>query len=272
MCEIELVEQMRPEDNRRLSFRKSIEYAGFTTPEGLYDAANDLRHISKADAVEVLYLLAIDAGVTDAGVTDALLNYGIFLWDEGRLREALLPLEKAYDARDQHAALTLAQVHLDLGDAETAIAWFERAEAHPAVPLRLARAYRALGDHQRALSVLQEAKDTNPEAAVELVLMGELKGDEAIALLQQHADWGSVDVLIPLANLHGEDNRPAEEIALLRRALDSGEPNAAHNLGLALWNAGHRQEGRTLLKDAARNGDKLAGDALNRLRRKRPRK
>ncbi len=62
----------------------------------------------KTEAVEVFYLLAIDAGVTDA-----LLNYGSFFWGEGKLRQAIPFLERAYEAHDQHAALTLGQIYLN---------------------------------------------------------------------------------------------------------------------------------------------------------------
>lgn len=117
--------------------------------------------------------------------------------------------------------------------------------------------------------MLRAAKDTNPEVAVELVTTGNLETDEAIALLEHHAEGGDVDVLIPLANLYGELNRKAEEIAVLRQAVASGEPHAVHNLGLVLWHAGYRKEGRTFLKAAARNGDQLASRALHRIRRKR---
>ncbi|MHA7294098.1 tetratricopeptide repeat protein [Arthrobacter sp. HLT1-21] len=258
---------MRQEDDRQCSFRASIKHARFTDPDGLFNAANDLQKISKAEAVEVLYLLAIDAGVTDA-----LLNYGTFLWDEGKLGPAIAPLKKAYEANDPHAAPTLGQIYLELDDAENAILWFQRAGDHPTVPVRLARAYRAQGNQRSALKVLIEAKDNNAEAAVELVLDGELSGHAAVALLQHHAARGSVDVLIPLANLYGEMGRTSEEIAVLRQAVGAGEPNAAHNLGLALWHSGYRQEGRALLKTAAHNGDRLARRALERLRRKHPRK
>lgn len=72
------VEIAHKEDDGQLSFRQSIEDAEFADPKALYNAANDLQRISKAEAVEVLYLLAIDANVTAV-----LLNYGAFLWGKG---------------------------------------------------------------------------------------------------------------------------------------------------------------------------------------------
>lgn len=131
------------------------------------------------------------------------------------------------------------------------------------------RAYRALGAENTALRILLEAKEKNPEAAVELALSGELEVDELIKLLVRHMDEGGVDVLIPLANLYGTKGHATDEIELLHRAVAAGEPNALHNLGLALWQAGHRQEGRTLLKEAAQSGDRLAAQALHGLRKKR---
>lgn len=256
------VKIVREENDGKLSFRQTIEDAELE-PETLYNAANDLRRISKAEAIELLYQLAIDAGVTDA-----LLNYGSFLWGEGKPKQAIPLLEQAYEADDPHAALTLGQIYFELNDAKTAITWFERSGDHPYVPVRLSRAYRALGAENTALRILLEVKDTNHEAAVELVLNGELEVDESIELLERHMDEGGVDVLIPLANLYGTKGRAADEIELLRRAVTAGEPNALHNLGLALWQAGHRQEGKTLLKKAAQNGDQLAVHTLHSLRKK----
>lgn len=138
--------------------------------------------------------------------------------------------------------------------------------------MRLARAHQARGDEATALRILREAKDINPEAATELVLTNNIQGDEAITLRQHHANNDSVDVSIPLANLYNEMKRTSEEIALLRRAVTAGEPNAVHNLGLALWQAEHQKEGKALLKTAARKGDQLASRALHRLRRRGHRK
>lgn len=263
LWQVRAVKIVQEESDGKVSFRQTIEDAELE-PETLYNAANDLQRISKAEAIELLYQMAIDAGVTDA-----LLNYGIFLWYEGKLKQAIPPLEQAYEADDQHAALTLGQIYFELNDAKTAITWFERSGDHPYLPVRLSRAYRSLGAENTALRILLEAKEENPEAAVELVLSGELEVDESIELLERHTDEGGVDVLIPLANLYGMKGRVADEIELLRRAVAAGEPNAVHNLGLALWQAGHRQEGRTLLKEAAQSGDQLAAQALHGLRRKR---
>lgn len=261
------MERGQADEDVQAGFRESIEDAGFTDPVGLYNAANDLQRMSKADAIEVLYVLVIEAGVTEA-----LLNYGTFLWGAGRLHDALVPLLKAHEAHDPGAAPTLGQIYLELNEPDEAIGWFHRAGDHPAVPVRLAYAHRARGDEQAALAVLHAGKDTNPEAAVELVLTGDLDTAEAISLLEHHVDAGHLDVLVPLANLYGQTHQKTREIAALRRAVAAGETHAVHNLGLVLWEAGHRQEGRSLLTAAARDGDQLASRALHRIKRKRHRK
>jgi TPR repeat protein len=78
----------------------------------------------------------------------------------------------------------------------------------------------------------------------------------------------AVDVLIVLADLYSKAGNPEKEIELLRRSVAEGEPNALHNLGLALWESGQTREGKALLKKAAQQGDKLSPKVLHNLRGK----
>ena len=96
----------------------------------------------------------------------------------------------------------------------------------------------------------------------------ELDLESAINLLEKHLQNGEVDVLIVLADLYSKAGNPEKEIELLRRSVAEGEPNALHNLGLALWQSGHTREGKALLKKAAQHGDKLSPKALHNLRGK----
>ena len=87
-----------------VDFRSSVELILSNDPDGLFNAANDLTQISKSEAIEVLYLLAIEHGVKEA-----YLNYGWFLRDINRPREALVEFQKALEAGDPQAAYYLVK-------------------------------------------------------------------------------------------------------------------------------------------------------------------
>lgn len=67
----------------------------------------------------------------------------------------------------------------------------------------------------------------------------ELDLESAIRLLEKYLQDGEVDLLIALADLYSKAGNPEKEIELLRSRVTEGEPNALHNLGLALWHSGH---------------------------------
>ena len=247
-----------------MDFRSSVELILSGDPDGLFNAANDLRQISTAEAVEVLYRLAIEQGVKEA-----YLNYGALLRDINRPKEALVQFEKAHEVGDPKAAFALGELNWATERYADAIKWLRLAGSNPLVPLRLARSYRALGDEVSAVKVLREGSETSAEAAVEYIhTSNELDLESAINLLEKHLQNGEVDVLIVLADLYSKAGNPEKEIELLRRSVAEGEPNALHNLGLALWQSGHTREGKALLKKAAQQGDKLSSKVLHNLRGK----
>ncbi|MFE5839587.1 hypothetical protein, partial [Arthrobacter sp. NPDC056493] len=90
-----------------VDFRSSVEMILSNDPDGLFNAANDLTQISKSEAIEVLYLLAIEHGVNGA-----YLNYGWFLRDINRPKEALVQFQKALEAGDPQAAFYLGETSL----------------------------------------------------------------------------------------------------------------------------------------------------------------
>lgn len=232
---------------------------------GIFNLANELSRTPGADVVDTLYRLAIVRGVAEAP-----LNYGWFLTREGRHREALSQFTAAHEAGDPLAPFHLGETYWTMGRHRDAVTWLEQAGPRDGVALRLARSYRALGDAAKAEQVLLEAKDRDAEAAVELIATtGVLIRPAAIALLESHLERGAVEVLIPLAELYSCGGDTATEIRLLRRSVDEGEPNAVHNLGLALWRAGHLREGRALLSEAAARGDRLSQDRLRQIRGER---
>lgn len=255
---------MNSAESEPVDFRSSVELIMSGDPDGLFNAANDLLEISKPEAVEVLYHLAIEGGVKEA-----YLNYGTLLRDINRPQEALVQFEKAHAAGDPKAAFALGELNWDMERHAEAIKWLRLAGSNPFVPLRLARSYRALGDEDSAVKVLREGSQTSAEAAVEFIhTTSELDLDSAIRLLQKHLDNGAVDVLIVLADLYSKAGNQEKEIELLRRSVAEVEPNALHNLGLALWKSGRTREGKALLKKAAQQGDKLSPKVLHDLRRK----
>jgi tetratricopeptide (TPR) repeat protein len=247
-----------------VDFRSSVEMILSNDPDGLFNAANDLTQISKSAAIEVLYLMAIENGVKEA-----YLNYGWFLRDINRTNDALAQFHKAMEVGDPQAAYHLGETYLEIGRHLDAIKWLRLAGDNLFVPLRLARAYRGVGDELSAVEVLREGQETSPEAAVELIhTTDDLDLQAAISLLEKHLENGAVEVLIVLADLYLQAGDPEKEIELLRRSVAEGEPNALHNLGIALWNSGQTREGRALLKKAAQQGDKLSPKVLHKLRGK----
>lgn len=247
-----------------VDFRSSVELILSNDPDGLFNAANDLTQISKSAAIEALYLLAIEHGVKEA-----YLNYGWFLRDINRPKEAMAQFQKALEVGDPQAAYYLGETSLEMGKHLEAIKWLRLAGDNPFVPLRLARAYRAVGDELSAVEVLREGCETSPEAAVELIhTTDDLDLEASINLLEKHLENGKVEVLIVLADLYSKAGNPQKEIELLRRSVAEGEPNALHNLGFALWNSGQVREGRALLKKAAQQGDKLSPKVLRKIRGK----
>ncbi|MFE5839324.1 tetratricopeptide repeat protein [Arthrobacter sp. NPDC056493] len=255
---------MKTAETETVDFRSSVELILSGDPDGLFNAANDLRQISKSEAVEFLYRMAIEQGVKEA-----YLNYGVFLHEMDRSKEALVQFEKAHAVGDPKAAFALGETNWEMERHAEAIKWLRLAGSHPAVPLRLAMSYRAMGDEESAVKVLREGSETSAEAAVEYIdTTNELDLESAIRLLEKHLQNGEVDVLIMLAVLYSKAGNPDKEIELLRRSVAEGEPNALHNLGLALWQAGHAREGKALLKKAAQQGDKLSPKVLHNLRGK----
>lgn len=255
---------MKKAPGEPVDFRSSVEIILAGDPTGLFSAANDLTQIPVHEAVEVLYLLAIEHEVKEA-----YLNYGWFLRNVNRPKEALVQFEKAHAAADPQAAYFLGETHLELGEFLEAIRWLRLAKDNPYVPLRLARAYRGVGDELSAVEVLLEARETSSEAARELIhTTNELSLEASIDLLEAHLERGDNDVLILLAELYSKAGKPEKEIELLRRSVAEGEPNALHNLGIALWNFGETREGKTLLKMAAQQGDRLSPKILHEIRGK----
>ncbi|MBP2215160.1 tetratricopeptide repeat protein [Arthrobacter sp. CAN_C5] len=247
-------------------FRSSLELILSGDPAGLFNAANDLQQISKSEAIEILYLLAIEHREEEA-----LLNYGYFLCERGRPDEGIVYFEKAYASGDPKAAFALGQEQLEMGNPLEAIKWLRIAGEHPYVPLRLAIAYRAVGDEMSAVEVLRAGSEQSAEAAVELIqTTDQLDTDSSIRLLEKHLENGDVDVLLPLADLYSKVGRHADGIELLRRSVAAGEPHALHNLGVALWEDGQTSEGKATLKKAAQKGDRLAVEKLHQIRRNKP--
>lgn len=153
-----------------------------------------------------------------------------------RSKEALVQFEKAHAVGDPNDAFVLGEVNWELGRHAEAVKWLQLSGSNPFVLLRLASSYRSLGDELSAVKVLREGSETSAEAAVKYIqTTNELDLDSAINLLEKHVQNGETDVLIVLADLYSKAGNTAKEIELLRRSVDASEPNALHNLGLALW-------------------------------------
>ena len=201
---------MKSTETEPVDFPSSVELILSGDPDGLFNAANDLRQISTSEAVEVLYRLAIEQGVKEA-----YLNYGALLRDINRPMEALVAVREAHEVGDPKAAFALGEMNWAMERYADAIKWLRLAGSNPLVPLRLARWYRALGDEVSAVKVLREGSETSAEAAVEYIhTSNELDLESAINLLEKHLQNGEVDVLIVLADLYSKR-------AIRRRRLNS---------------------------------------------------
>jgi Flp pilus assembly protein TadD len=219
------------------------------------DGELEIEHV-----LEVLYRMSIESGCL-LGPTRNLAN---LLSNRGHEAEARVWYRQALEAGDPLASFLMAQSYEADGDLDSARGWYQKDPLNPLVPVRLARVLRAQGNAKRARQVLKEGAAFSPEAAVEWVAQGRISNAEAIELLERHLREGAVDVLIPLADLYEKAGRRADAEGALRWSLESGEPNAAHNLALFLWENGREQEGVELWVQAANAGDAMAVRALGR--------
>jgi tetratricopeptide (TPR) repeat protein len=192
------------------------------------------------------------------GVGEAAFNLGILFEAQGKNGKARKAMERAASLNEPQAPLWLGYNSEQEGDLLDALKWYSRSTDVTQAPLCMARVLRKLGREAEALDVLYQARRASPEIAVEWATASDSPRRERVELLEQYAKSGEKSVLIPLANLLTDEGRVDEAVSALRQSVASGEPNAGHNLGVTLFEAGHREDGIVEIRKAAHDGDQLA--------------
>lgn len=229
----------------------------------VYNLANIFCNVSKAQLINTLYAYAYEAGVNESA-----LNAGEFLESQGKLNAAREWYGVAFRDGDVRAAVLIAQLCEDRGDLREALVWYRKAREIPSVSAGYARVARALGFVDEAEALLWHHKDTEPEAAVELVLTSaSLAREDAITLLRDHWARGHDGVGVTLGNMLCERGDVDEALRVYRVAAENGDAYAAYNLGIELINNNNDKEGYQWILRAQEMGDKKAKRWLKKKKR-----
>lgn len=197
------------------------------------------------------------------GVAEAAFNLGLLFEEQGKVKKARQAMERAASLNEPQAVLWLGYDAEVSGRLIEALDWYARSQDVKQAPLHIARVLRELGREGEAIEVLYRARMESAEIAVEWAIGSSSQASERIELLERYAATGEQSVLIPLANLLVEEGRTEEAVEALRRSVAQNEPNARHNLGVTLYEAGCQADGLAEIRRAARDGDMLAVDWLD---------
>jgi tetratricopeptide (TPR) repeat protein len=170
----------------------------------------------------------------------AWLNLGNVLCELGLAGPAVEAFKRGGIAGDPTAARAAAEFLEDDGRLAEAERFYRLAMPDDLAPAQLARVLRVRGRAREAEEIVEAARFRSDEAAFWYIEWKGIAPDEAIELLEFHVDRGSVDSLIPLANLYERVGRADDAIGALERSFETGERVAPHNLGLVLRRAGRR--------------------------------
>lgn len=239
------------DDDAEGVFREWLIGAMAGNPEFLFNVASAIdeenleafrmsayRLSAERGSAEAAVNLALD--LDDANDADGAREFMQRAWNLGERLQA--PLWLGYDReRDE--------------DFEGALAWYMRSEDTVQSVLGVARSLRQMGRGREADEVLFRHLESDASVAAEWAVSAASPPSEKIEHLERRVGDGDFQLLVPLANLLADVGDFDRAIELLRRSADMGEPNARHNLGVTLWEAGHAKEAIDQIARAAADGD-----------------
>lgn len=235
------------EDN----FREWLIDAIAGDPEGLFNIASAIDDENLVAFRTSAYRLSAERGSAEAAV-----NLALDLDDAGDADGARVFMQRAWSLGERvQAPLWLGYDREQDEDFENAVAWYLRSEDSVQGTLGAARALREMGRGSDADDVLFRRLDSDASIAAEWAVSAQSSLTEKIERLERMVADGDFQLLIPLANLLADAGNFDRAIELLRRSADMGEPNARHNLGVTLWEAGRAQEAIDQMTRAAADGD-----------------
>lgn len=253
------------------------------------------------DAAAALAIEELDRGLGES--PEAAIEVSSLFTRIGETNRALWRLEAGLERFPDSdiLVLSLAQMAIQVGDAETALASLDRipesSEASPAVPMLRARAQRDLGNLELSLATLEAAESTfsdwtNYRVERITMLVAEQRIEEALELIQDArtregldeaqrgwfdvsaasllAKLGQTDVALPILAKATQDD-PGDPEAWRRRFLVMVELEQLEALEAALQQALSERPDAGVLYEllsslAARRGDIPAAEAYLRQR------
>jgi tetratricopeptide (TPR) repeat protein len=193
-------------------------------------------------------------------------NLGLYLRNEGRFDQAVKAFEMADSLGEPDAALEAAFLYASVRDYSKAAEWAGRSPDKVHGPAWRADYLGYLGNEAAKRALLEAAKDTSWDAAVDWVRERYKPFDphQAIKLLEGHGPWHNPALLVALAKLYRQVGDGDSALAALQRAVKLGELRAMYRLGLLWCDLGYRKKGLRLMRHAARGGHRKAIRYLNR--------
>jgi tetratricopeptide (TPR) repeat protein len=294
----DILDDMGSGEEAEAAYRMAIS----TDPEhtaARINLANILKRSGRLEEAETLCPDAISRGDIDANYT-----LGQVLVLQHRLPAAEVAYVAAAATGDASAMYNLGNLCERLNRLDEAEEWFRRSLIATDLTTnhcRLASVLAQLGRSEEAVSVLRAGIAAGESAAwTDLGILLRTGGevDAAIAVFEEALASGDDDVLIPYANMMGDDrNDLAAAEALYRRAIASGDAFghnnlaglyteqgrldeaeaqyrlgaaanddlAAKNYGLFLVEVGRPAEGRAMLEQAIAMGSATAAEELHLL-------
>jgi tetratricopeptide (TPR) repeat protein len=201
--------------------------------------------------------------------------YGYALLTQGKAKDAIAPLERAFkQTRDPGVETQLAMALRQAGQTEQAVERFQHAVARkPAFPpaflefgvllLSLGRRGEAIEVMRRGAAIAPEFGDLSVQLGNALIADGDRAGAREAFARALSLQPRNTDVMFALARIAGHDRDFAAAADYYGRILAIETDAAAQiGLGISLIEQGRREEGLDHLRVAARSDPKRYGEAL----------
>jgi tetratricopeptide (TPR) repeat protein len=202
--------------------------------------------------------------------------YGYALLTQGKAKDAIAPLERAFkQTRDPGVETQLAMALRDAGQIEQALERFQHAVSRkPVFPpafleygvllLTLDRTAEAIDLMTRGAAIAPEFGDLSLQLARELSNDGDLAGSRDVLMRAHAAAPKNGDVLYSLARTYQAMQQFELAAETYRKVLKLTPQDGASKvgLGISLLELGRDEEALAQLREASRISDKMFGEAI----------